>query len=915
MSDEDGESACNCTAPDAAGAGGSDDVVELKILTVEYMKPQLERFWVKNFVAKKRGKVRIEVVAKPGFKDLFEEIETDARLKLGVFDVITTPPVMLGTVARLDGFADMTEYIQSNYLQEWLDIFVGYRDIISSYEGRVYMMPLDGDVLHTFYNKEILSHFNLSPPRTWDEYIAVAKAVHGKTLNGTELVGSCIGRMPSCAGAYWATLALSSITQAMGPSQGSLFDTKNMKPLLGEALLEVLRMFEEQVKYGAPDELEGCIQHVNNVDMGNGVCALTVNWGNSFKRHLVAPAPMRGKLGIAMTPGSTKVLDRKSGKLVECNRERCPYAFYYEDLGLVNHAPYAAFGGWSGAVSANIMEKKKTLAMEFLAFAASREESSKVIIPNATNPDEMTGFDPFRQSHLDVDEFVAQGYGREVTEEYRAAILENLQSPNLVTDIRFPTAGAILNVLDHQIFYHLNRTKGETNEEVIAESRTNVLETVTAEWTNIIDEYNRRGDTDAPLLEQYQRLRNVYTSENENLNQLGNIRAFGFVLAGVIIILSVAFTVWVIRFRTQRVVRVSQPLFLIVLNMGVLVLGSAIFPLGIDDSLVDQAGCDRACMAFPWLLSSGFTIMFSALFSKIWRVNKIFHTARFQRITVREKDVAVPFAVLFSLNVILLVAWTIVDPLKWERVYEDELNSYGVCAAEGDAWKGFLSAVAAINAGALILANVQAYIARNIKDEFSESKWIGIAMASMLQMALVGTPLLALVYDNPNARFFVWTGIIFVVCTSLLLLIFVPKIILKRESDRKSNEVVGVIPVTNAAAGGLPVSSGSSGTKSFNSSSKSSLGMSFGPKLTGTTLKALRPVAPLANPAFADKQSEQRYTDMLDELVERVSREHGLDLGPTLKQVGLSEDGSSSERSTDKFVVDNVEPIPEEEEK
>ena len=63
---------------------------------------------------------------------------------------------------------------------------------------------------------------------------------------------------------------------------------------------------------------------------------------------------------------------------------------------------------------------------------------------------------------------------------------------------------------------------------------------------------------------------------------------------------------------------------------------------------------------------------------------EIFHNPRFQRIKVTEKDVMIPFAVMFTCNVILLVLWTIVDPLKWERVQVDELNSYGRCAPVGN---------------------------------------------------------------------------------------------------------------------------------------------------------------------------------------------------------------------------------------
>jgi len=57
-------------------------------------------------------------------------------------------------------------------------------------------------------------------------------------------------------------------------------------------------------------------------------------------------------------------LDRGTGKLVPCNKDRCPNAIYYEDIGLVNYAPYAAFGGWSGAV--RVPALPHVLLMSFL---------------------------------------------------------------------------------------------------------------------------------------------------------------------------------------------------------------------------------------------------------------------------------------------------------------------------------------------------------------------------------------------------------------------------------------------------------------------------------------------------------------------------------------------------------------------
>jgi len=146
------------------------------------------------FEAAKGGKVKIDVSASADITDfgiLFSEIENDARLGLELFDVYVTPPLVLGSVVQYDGFADMTDYITKNYLSEWLDIFQGYRDIISTYNKKILMMPFDGDLLHLFYNKEVLEYYDLRAPRTWGEYNIIAEKVHGEIFpaTGKPLIG------------------------------------------------------------------------------------------------------------------------------------------------------------------------------------------------------------------------------------------------------------------------------------------------------------------------------------------------------------------------------------------------------------------------------------------------------------------------------------------------------------------------------------------------------------------------------------------------------------------------------------------------------------------------------------------------------------------------------------------------------
>lgn len=322
-----------------------EGVVTLKFLTANFGS------WIESTANRytwERPDVSVEIVVIP-LSELSPNIINEATSKTGLFDGFITPPGVMGSIVEDNGWADLKPYIEAStrLTEDWSDILLSYRKWISQYQDQILMYPLDGDVLSLFYRKDVLEAFGLQVPRTWDEYNEVAAATHGTVFNNQTLTGSCIGRVVGCAGAYWANLILSSMTQTLGTSSGHLFDSANMTPLLGEALLQTLEWMEGQAKYGPEDEFNDCVPL--NDRILDGSCVMTYNWGNTFAVHLnngsVFTEPGY-ELGVARTPGSTRVLDRDTMKLVPCDSDRCRFGTHYEDIGWVNHAPYLAFGGW-----------------------------------------------------------------------------------------------------------------------------------------------------------------------------------------------------------------------------------------------------------------------------------------------------------------------------------------------------------------------------------------------------------------------------------------------------------------------------------------------------------------------------------------------------------------------------------------
>jgi hypothetical protein len=174
---------------------------------------------------------------------------------------------------------------------------------------------------------------------------------------------------------------------------------------------------------------------VNIEAMNDGYCALTYNWGDSYKlSHSADPqSQIIGLLNVAPTPGATEVYNRDTKKLEPCNENNCGGVggIYYEDIGWVNRASYLAFGGWSASVNNNINDAQKKLIIDYFVFMCGPETSLDAAVPNASAPIRLSnGVDPFRSSHMDVERWVEQGYERTSAESYGMAVKDTLNHPN-----------------------------------------------------------------------------------------------------------------------------------------------------------------------------------------------------------------------------------------------------------------------------------------------------------------------------------------------------------------------------------------------------------------------------------------------------------------------------------------------------
>ena len=89
----------------------------------------------------------------------------------------------------------MVDYGAGGYLEEltpritkdkdlqWDQIAPFFRNFSATYGGKTYLIPLDGDFHMLYYRTDILDKAGLKPPKTWEEYLEVAKASNGKEVD------------------------------------------------------------------------------------------------------------------------------------------------------------------------------------------------------------------------------------------------------------------------------------------------------------------------------------------------------------------------------------------------------------------------------------------------------------------------------------------------------------------------------------------------------------------------------------------------------------------------------------------------------------------------------------------------------------------------------------------------------------
>ncbi len=341
-----------------------------------------------------------------------------------------------------------------------------------SWNGKLYGIPWDGDMLMLNYRSDLLSDpnyqkafkdqfgYDLAPPQSWKQYADIAQFFTGKDWDNGK-PGYGLDELPMRHNHAWNGFFARAAVYAKAPDDPAFFfDPDTMKPRINNpGFVKALEDWKTAMQWGPPDMMS-YDWAANAQAFVGGHAALNIQWGDIGPMSLDPNSSVvNGKVGFAMLPGATQFWDAKKGA--------------WETPSEPNRAPFAGFGGWIFVVPK--LTQNAAAAFDLASYLGSPEIRAKAMVTPGcgVNPDSLTQLDPKL--------WVAAGFSQQAAEQYTQAIKDSLTNPNVVFDLRIP------GIQDYKDALEIAVTKALTGEATPQQA----LDEAAQQWDQITDRLGR----------------------------------------------------------------------------------------------------------------------------------------------------------------------------------------------------------------------------------------------------------------------------------------------------------------------------------------------------------------------------------------------------------------------------------------
>ncbi|XP_023290451.1 gamma-aminobutyric acid type B receptor subunit 1 [Orussus abietinus] len=262
-------------------------------------------------------------------------------------------------------------------------------------------------------------------------------------------------------------------------------------------------------------------------------------------------------------------------------------------------------------------------------------------------------------------------------------------------------------------------------------------------------------------------------------------------LASVGVTLALAFLAFNLHFRKHKSIKLSSPRLNNMAAVGCALVYGAVILLGLDHAtLPDSDGYfPTVCTARVYLLSAGFSLAFGSMFTKTYRVHRIFTRSRsgvVKNKLLQDTQLMSLICVLLLIDGLVVTLWVTVDPMQRHLrnltleisaqdrgvVYQPQVE---VCRSQyTNCWLGALY----LYKGLLLIVGVyMAWETRHVKiPALNDSQYIGMSVYSVVITSGIVVVLANLMSDRATLAFVTITALILASTTATLALLFLPQL-------------------------------------------------------------------------------------------------------------------------------------------
>ncbi|XP_076120628.1 uncharacterized protein gpr156 [Alosa pseudoharengus] len=265
------------------------------------------------------------------------------------------------------------------------------------------------------------------------------------------------------------------------------------------------------------------------------------------------------------------------------------------------------------------------------------------------------------------------------------------------------------------------------------------------------------------------------------------------------ILLAIFFLLFTLRFRNNRIVKMSSPNLNVLTLCGSILTYSSGFLFAIEEQMLMQRVAPRTVLqARIWTLCIGTTLVFGPILGKTWRLYRVF-TQRIpdKRVIIRDIQLMGLVVLLILVDILVLGTWGLADPIKCARsvgavvkVLEVDvsysLSQLDSCSSQySDIWLILLS----ILKGSLLLYGTYlAGLTSNVSlPPVNQSLTIMAAVCLVTVSSSVAIPVSRYLQAWPNVVYSVVSGAIFICTLAIDCLLFVPQLTQWRQFEEEMN--------------------------------------------------------------------------------------------------------------------------------